>query len=137
MRVDLDTVRQFTTPTPLTDQQFLTGIIELPAAPGTYDVSLVVTQTDGRGAVAHLGSVVVPGAGTRLTMSDLVLGREASGTRWHSGATVVPLNPLNTWSVGGRRRGVFPVEWIGGGRAAMSRNTTSSSAPTIRSAGRA
>ena len=32
-------------------------------------------------------------------MSDLVLGREGSGTRWNSGATVVPLNPLNAWPV--------------------------------------
>ena len=98
VRVDLDTVRQFTTPTPLTDKQFLTGIIELPAPPGAYGVSLVVTQSDGRGAVAHLGSVVVPGTGPRLTMSDLVLGRLGSGTTWNSGATSVPLNPLNVWS---------------------------------------
>ncbi len=100
VRVDLDTVRQFATAAPLTNTEYLTGIIELPATPGAYGVSLVITQTDGRGAVAHLGSVVVPGSGARLTMSDLVLGREASGTRWNSGATVVPLNPLNTWSVG-------------------------------------
>ena len=99
VRVDLDTMRQFTTPTPLTGKQYLTGIIELPARPGTYGVSLVVTQTDGRGAVAHLGSVVVPAAETRLTMSDLVLGRQGSGTQWNSGTTVVPLNPLNVWSV--------------------------------------
>ena len=51
VRVDLDTLRQFTTPIPLTDKQYLSGIIELPVPPGSYDVSLVVTQTDGRGAV--------------------------------------------------------------------------------------
>jgi hypothetical protein len=99
VRMDLDTLRQFATPAPLTNRQYLTGIIELPAPPGSYDVSLVVTQADGRGAVAHLGSVAVPGSGPRLSMSDLVLGREGSGTRWNSGATVVPLNPLNAWSV--------------------------------------
>ena len=97
MRVDLDTLRQFATPTALTDKQYLTGIVELPAPPGAYGVSLVVTQSDGRGAVAHLGTVVVPSATARLGISDLVLGRDGSGARWNSGAKKVPLNPLNAW----------------------------------------
>lgn len=99
MRVDLDTLRQFATPAPLTDKQYLTGIVELPAPPGAYGVSLVVTQSDGRGAVAHLGTVVVPSTGTRLGISELVLGREGSGARWNSGAKTVPLNPLNAWPI--------------------------------------
>ncbi len=46
VRIDLDTLRQFAMPTPLTDKQYLTGIVELPAPPGAYGVSLVVTQAD-------------------------------------------------------------------------------------------
>ncbi len=121
MRVDLDTLRQFATPTPLTAKQYLTGIIELTAPPGAYGVSLVVTQSDGRGAVAHIGTVVVPGAGTRLGISDLVLGREGSGARWNSGTRPVPLNPLNAWSVAALAEVYFQLSGLVAGESYVTK----------------
>ncbi len=99
-RTETDTLRQFTTAAPLTAGQFITGLAELPLPPGEYAVSAVFTQTDGHGAIAHLGNVLVPGEKQILTVSDLVLGRDNSGVHWNSGATNVPLNPLNTYPKG-------------------------------------
>ncbi len=99
-RVELDTTRQFATAQPLKAGQFLTGQVELPVVAGRHGATLILTQPDGRGALARLSTVVVPTAGGGLTVSDVVLGREGSGVRWNSGATTVPLNPLNAYLVG-------------------------------------
>jgi hypothetical protein len=87
-------------------------MLELPLPPGTYHVSVVLTQTDGRGAIAHLGEVIVPGGSTALTVSDLVLGQASSGVRWNSGATAVPLNPLNTYPDGGSAEVYFQLSGL-------------------------
>ncbi len=115
-RVQLDTTRQFATAQPLKAGQYLTGQVELPVSAGRHGATLILTQPDGRGALARLSTVVVPGAGRGLTLSDVVLGREGSGVRWNSGATMVPLNPLNAYltaesaelyyQVGGQMQGV-------------------------------
>ncbi|MGH7581903.1 MAG: hypothetical protein ACREL5_01605 [Gemmatimonadales bacterium] len=99
-RTDLDSVREFSAPSALGKGQYLTGVVELPIPAGRYHVSAVFTQSDGRGANAHLDVVDVPGGEPALTASDLVLGR-ADGVRWNSGTTQVALNPLNTWPAGG------------------------------------
>lgn len=99
-RVELDTTRQFATAQPLNAGQFLTGQVELAVAAGRHGATLVLTQPDGRGALARLSTVVVPTVGGGLTVSDVVLGREGSGVRWNSGATLVPLNPLNAYLTG-------------------------------------
>lgn len=100
-RLDLDTLRQFATAEPLVEGQFLTGFVELPVPPGDYATTLVLTQEDGRGAIARLADVRVPGQRPTLEISDVILGREGSGVRWNSGTSQVPLNPLNAYAKGG------------------------------------
>ena len=96
-RIDLDTTRWFTTTKPLAKGEYLTGLAELSVAPGQYSATLMLTQPDSGGSVAHLPALMVPGNARQLTVSDLVLGRGGSGVRWNSGVTVVPLNPLNVY----------------------------------------
>jgi hypothetical protein len=111
-RIDLDTLRQFVTAAPLEHDEFLTGIIEVPLPPGGYSLSVVMTQPDGHGAIAHLNAIDVPGHREALAISDLVLGREKSGVQWNSGATTVPLNPLNTYSRGGTAETYFQLSGL-------------------------
>ncbi|MEI2721120.1 MAG: hypothetical protein V9E87_13480 [Gemmatimonadales bacterium] len=99
-RFDLDTLRRFATAAPLTGEQYLTGLVELPVAPGRYVATVVLSQGD-LGSIARLGEIVVPAARAALSVSDIVLGREGSGVRWQSGATAVPLHPLNAYPKGG------------------------------------
>jgi hypothetical protein len=61
---------------------------------------VVLSQGD-LGSIARLGEVVVPSSRAALSVSDIVLGREGSGVRWQSGATTVPLHPLNAYPKGG------------------------------------
>ncbi|MES1259085.1 MAG: hypothetical protein ABUL71_00725, partial [Gemmatimonadota bacterium] len=93
----LDTLRRLTTPKPLVAGQFLIGYVELPLPPGTYATSVTITQEDGRGAIANLGQVVLPGGKATLSASDLVLGRDSGSVRWNSGSTEVAFNPLNSY----------------------------------------
>jgi hypothetical protein len=115
MRIDLDTLRQFATDAPLKKGESITGMAELPLPPGSYHVSAAFTQDDGRGAVAALGTVVVPGDSPSFAISDLVLGRTESGVRWNSGTMSVPLNPLNTYPVGGNAEAYFQLGGLAAG----------------------
>ncbi|MBP7621443.1 MAG: hypothetical protein KA745_10785, partial [Gemmatimonadales bacterium] len=99
-RFDLDTLRRFATAAPLAGEQCLSGLVELPVAPGRYVATVVLSQGD-LGSIARLGEVVVPSSRAALSVSDIVLGREGSGVRWQSGATTVPLHPLNAYPKGG------------------------------------
>lgn len=108
-RVDVDTLRNFAVATPLQKGQFLTGTLEVPLAPGRYRGSLLISQGDGRGAVATLPGIGVPGPGTRLTISSVVLGREGSGTAWRSGNAVVALNPLGAFTEKGQAELYYQV----------------------------
>ncbi len=99
-RVELDTVRTFVSHAALRHGTFLTGFLEFPVAPGDYRMSLVISQSTGRGAVASLDNITVPLSSGALALSDLVLGRAQSGAQWRSGQVTVPLNPLDTWPVG-------------------------------------
>ncbi len=100
-RIELDTLRQFAVPRGLTSGEFITGMIEMPVPAGTFSTSVLVSQADGRGAVAAFRAVVTPEAGSVLQVSDMVLGREGSSVRWNSGSNMVPLNPLNAYPKGG------------------------------------
>lgn len=121
MREDVDTLRQFITSGPLVAGQFITGILELPISPGRYTASVVFTQTDGHGAIAHLDEIAVPGDKSQLTVSDLVLGRENSGVQWNSGATSVALNPLNTYPKGGAAEVYFQLSGLSPGTSYQSK----------------
>jgi hypothetical protein len=96
----LDTLRRFASPRPLNAGEYLSGYVELPLPPGRYAASVTITQDDGRGAIANLGEVDLPGVERALMVSDLVLGRDGSGVRWNSGATEVAFNPLNSYRIG-------------------------------------
>ncbi len=97
-RIDVDTLRRFAVPAPLAKGQFLTGSLELPVAAGTYRGSLLLTQSDGRGAVATLPGIGVPSHNGSLDISSVVLGRQSSGIAWRSGSVLVPLNPLGAFT---------------------------------------
>ena len=111
-RADLDTTRYFATAKPLAKGEYLTGLAELPVSPGRYSATLMLTQPDSGGSVAHLPALMVPGNARQLTVSDLVLGREGSGVHWNSGATVVPLNPLNVYSRDGGAEVYFQLSGL-------------------------
>lgn len=99
-RFDLDTLRRFATAAPLTGDQQLTGLVELPVPPGRYVATVVLSQGE-LGSIGRLGEVVVPASRGALSVSDLVLGLEGSGVRWQSGTTAVPMHPLNAYPNGG------------------------------------
>ena len=96
-RTDIDTVRHFAVPRPLGKGEYLTGTLEAPIPTGRYQGSLLLTQDDGRGAVASLPGIGVPGAGGTLTLSSIVLGREGSGAAWRAPSGPVALNPLGAF----------------------------------------
>lgn len=108
-RVDVDTLRNFAVASPLQKGQFLTGTLEVPLPAGRYRGSLLISQGDGRGAVATLPGIGVPGQGSRLAVSSVVLGREGSGTAWRSGNTVVALNPLGAFTEKGEAELYYQV----------------------------
>lgn len=108
-RIELDTLRQFAAAKPLAEGEWLTGVVELPVPSATYGATLLLTQDDGRGALARLTTVRVPGAAPTLDISSIVLGREGSGVRWNSGENVVPLNPLNAYAKGATAELYFQV----------------------------
>jgi hypothetical protein len=108
----LDTVRRFATAKPLGAGESIIGYLELPLRPGRYATSLSITQEDGRGAIANLGEVVVPGATRALAASDLVLGLEEGGVRWNSGAISVSFNPLNSYHSGAKAEAYYQLSGL-------------------------
>lgn len=97
--ISRDTTRLFATPQPITGDGFLTGVVEFPLVPGDYTGSVVIGQYTGQGAVVQLRRFTVPENSTRLSISDLVVGR-GGGVVWNSGTTRVALNPLGTFEKG-------------------------------------
>jgi hypothetical protein len=119
-RVELDTTRHFAVAAPLRDTEHLTGVLELPIGPGRVDASLMISQQDGRGAVAALGAIPVVQSGA-LTLSSLVLGSARSGVAWNSGATVVPLHPLNAFRAGSTAELYYQVGGLQAGNEYQTR----------------
>jgi GWxTD domain-containing protein len=120
-RVDQDVNHQFTTTSVLGKGQYLTAAEEMTVPPGRYSASIVFTQRDGRGAVANDPAVTVTGPGAALALSDLVLGREGSGAEWSSGGMVVPLDPFNSYPVGGSAQVYFQITGMRAGTTYSSR----------------
>jgi hypothetical protein len=108
----LDTLREFASPLPLPPTGFLQGFLELRVPAGQYDASLTVTEGDDRGAVASLPRLSVASSAKQFTVSDLVFGRAGSSLQWHSGASAVPLNPLNAYPRGGTASIYFQAEGL-------------------------
>jgi hypothetical protein len=95
--VRTDTTRYFRTADSLAKGQFLFGLEQLALPPGTWNVSLLVTQprSDAGGAVGRR-QLSIGGRGV-LSLSDLVFGRAGSGLEWKSPDGVVALNPLDAY----------------------------------------
>ncbi len=91
----LDTTRYFRAADTLGEGEYLSGIETLPLDAGTWDVRLLVTQTDTTvgGAIGRLGLTLA--GGDSLALSDLVFGMEHSGVAWSSPAGRVSLAPLD------------------------------------------
>jgi len=82
--------------------EFLTGLVEFPLPVGRYNVRLVVSQEERQaGGSAAVTAIDLPDFGRpRLSLSDLVLGREGMGLRMLAGGDSIPVDPLNTYPVG-------------------------------------
>jgi hypothetical protein len=107
-----DTTRYFATRAPLGDGEFLSGVLEIPLPAGRHEATLVISQANGRGAVAAIGAVKLPGESEGLELSDLVLGKEGTGLTWPSGTSEVSLNPLNAYHVGGTAEVYFQIRGL-------------------------
>ena len=99
----------------------VTGLVEVPLPAGAYSVGVVLSQADGRGALAAARGVTLPRATAQLTVSDMVLGRENSGVQWNSGATNVALNPLGTYPKGGSAEVYFQLSGMTAGHTYQSK----------------
>lgn len=97
----MDTTRTFLAKEALKGDQHLTGVLEMAVPPGTYQIRSLVTAP-GVDAASGAGrdSVTIPVSPRDLVISDLILGREASGMSWAYGDTKVSLNPLNAYPRG-------------------------------------
>jgi len=82
--------------------EYLTGLVEFPLPVGRYNVRLVVSQDEREtGGSAAFPAIDLPDfSRPRLSLSDLVLGRDGLGLRMRTGGGTVPVDPLNTYPVG-------------------------------------
>ena len=82
--------------------EFLTGLVEFPLPVGRYNLRLVVSQDerDAGGSSAFTAIDLPDFSRPRLSLSDLVLGREGQGLRMRAGGDSVAVDPLNTYPVG-------------------------------------
>jgi tetratricopeptide (TPR) repeat protein len=97
----LDTTRVFLAKDTLRGDQHLSGLLEMPVPPGTYQIRTLVTAP-GLDAATGTGrdSVEIPRSPADLVLSDLILGQAAAGMAWPYAGTRVPLNPLNAYPRG-------------------------------------
>ena len=97
----IDSLRSFVARDTIRAGAFLTGLLEIPAAAGTYAVRAAIYHADERaGSALHLGSVALGAERGALGMSDIVLGLETGGLRWENRGDAVMLNALNAYRVG-------------------------------------
>ncbi|HEY4321960.1 MAG TPA: hypothetical protein VGM77_12385 [Gemmatimonadales bacterium] len=116
-RVDLDTAVTFQVDSALGRGQYLNGLLPMALPRGAYHVSLVITQPDGRGAIAHMDNVILPDwAGGPLSASDVALGVLNHGVHWNSGRSNVWLNPADTFQENQPVEAYFQVHGLQSGQ---------------------
>lgn len=98
----LDTLRTFLVRGQLGPGQYLSGLVELPVPPGTYQIRVLITVPglDAATGIAQ-DSLEIPHPSKDLQISDLVLGRRQSGLSWGYSGERISLNPLNAYPKGG------------------------------------
>lgn len=97
----LDTLRAFVARDTLPAGAWLSGLVELPAPAGAYDVRVAVEEAGGEaGSTALLRGVALGAPRGTLALSDLVLGRNTGGLRWENLGDPVMLNALNAYMPG-------------------------------------
>jgi tetratricopeptide (TPR) repeat protein len=112
-----DSLRMFRYRRELERGQFLIGAEQFALPVGRYHVRLIVAQeAEAAGGSADLAMVDLPDfRRPRLSMSDLVLGREGLGILIFNGRDSIPVDPLNTYPAGGRVDLYYEVAGIAGG----------------------
>jgi hypothetical protein len=95
--VERDSVARFVTRDALREGSFVNQLLEFPLGPGSWTVAVKLMQeSDTAGSYALLPAATVGSPG-RLSMSDIVLGRQG-GAPWQTpGGTGFPINTLGTW----------------------------------------
>jgi GWxTD domain-containing protein len=113
----LDTVRVFQSPTPLKEDQLLTGFIEFPVPPDTHDLRLAVLEPDrDAGDVMDVTGFGVPDfRSDGLVLSDLVLGDRTSDLSWIVSGDTVPLSPRGAYVHGGTAELYYEVHGVPAG----------------------
>ncbi|HEX6434762.1 MAG TPA: GWxTD domain-containing protein [Gemmatimonadales bacterium] len=96
---ELDSVRQLGVQQAPQPGQMVTFTTEVPLEVGTWNVGLALAQQrDSAGDVLHDRSVPIPdAAGTRLALSDIVLGDATGGRPWAAPDGPFPLSPTGSY----------------------------------------
>ncbi len=93
----IDTTRFFLSKTPEPVTEHLVGRAEVHAPPGVHRYRVLIQQGEQAGLILPTDTVRIAGA-TRLSISDLVLGRRANNLGWiATPEDTVYLNPLQTF----------------------------------------
>jgi len=94
-----DTTRTWRVSAPIGHDAWLTGLFEIPAPVGRWTSSVVASDAANRiGTGVKFGNIIVPVfSGTRLQLSDPILGRENGNLSWNHDGDAIPLNPTNAW----------------------------------------
>lgn len=96
--VTLDTLAHYVTRDTLRRGTFINQLFEIPLAAGRWQVAVKLMQTvDTTGAYAVLPALTIGGA-SRVSLSDIVLGRERGAAWTTPGGDRFPVNTLGTWS---------------------------------------
>ncbi|MGH7584895.1 MAG: hypothetical protein ACREMH_01500 [Gemmatimonadales bacterium] len=77
--------------------EYALALVDLEVASGPVALTAVAEMGDSAGVVLARDTLQVPDAGSRLALSDLVLGRESAGLSWLAApGELVPLNPTGS-----------------------------------------
>ncbi|HSE27716.1 MAG TPA: hypothetical protein VLA95_05760, partial [Gemmatimonadales bacterium] len=95
--VTLDTTLFYDASRALRPDHWVLGLLELPVAPGAWEVrSMVTDHRPGAGSTGWQAELEVPAPG-EPSVSTLVLGTPRSELQWASPAGPFPLSPLNSY----------------------------------------